>query len=96
MNSRVDDIDPQFCRAYGAQYNPEYSKEVTVTNERAEELDHEFVLYLDNRPSTPQAEKAARRQIGEEDSDSDDEEYLRQKLRMQKGKKAKLKEKQPD
>ena len=72
-------IDPLFARAYGVEHNAERGAAVHLTGPRAEQLDGDFVAYLEDRPATPDALEKGRRRAeageqGKVESASDDSE----------------------
>ena len=74
-----EEIDPHLLNAYGVQYNPDRDQQVYISAPKQEELDNEFVKYIENRQNTPSSERARRKKDEESSIDTDDSVAQRKK-----------------
>ena len=85
--AKAEEIDDKFLKAYGVGFDAERTREVVISNTKTQQIDNEFDYYLENRPSTPEAERKKRKDMQQEsdDSDSDDSAKIRQRALKARG-----------
>lgn len=68
------DIDPFFLKAYGVQYNKDRNQEIILSAVKQQELDQEYIDYMEDRMPTPESEKTRRKEeVGESSSNDESE-----------------------